>query len=522
MTTRPSRTAMLAASVFCLAALVPGAAHGANQVRVTEIRSANSPLISFRVMLRAGSINDLKGKEGINALTALMIAQGGTAGMTYQEVVSTLYPWAASIQVQPDKEVTTFIGNVHRDHLEQFYGILSGLLLEPRFDPDDFTRNKDLMLSYLERNLRGTDDENLGKEALVMSMFPGHPYGTAGATVQGLKNTSIEDVRAYYRKTYTTGSVLVGIAGGYPQSLVERIRKDFGRLPDGAVAPVPLPEPAAAKDLEVTYIQKPARATAISIGHPIDVTRKDRDFYALMVANSYFGEHRTFNGVLMNSLRGNRGLNYGTYSYIERFIGGVNSGSRFPEVNTPLRDQYFSIWIRPVQPENAHFALRNAMVELDRLVKTGLTKEQFEQTRKFLVNYSKLWAQTLDRRLGHALDAEFYGSGDYIARIERELQSMTVEEVNAAIRKHISPRNLKASIVVQDAEALRAKIESNAPSPISYQAQPGAAVLEEDRTIEAFPLNVNREQSRILPVEKLFENESPGVSIRRTDKKELR
>ena len=47
------------------------------------------------------------------------------------------------------------------------------------------------------------------------------------------------------------------------------------------------------------------------------MTRRDDEFYALAVANSYLGEHRTFNGKLMQDLRGKRGLNYGDYSYDE-------------------------------------------------------------------------------------------------------------------------------------------------------------------------------------------------------------
>ena len=62
--------------------------------------------------------------------------------------------------------------------------------------------------------------------------------------------------------------------------------------------------------LEVTIVEKPADSTAISLGFPLDVTRRDDDFYALAVANSYLGEHRTFNGKLMQDLRGKRGLNH--------------------------------------------------------------------------------------------------------------------------------------------------------------------------------------------------------------------
>ena len=495
-----------------------GTVHAKTPVKITEIYSENSPLITFRIVLRAGSINAWKGKEGINGLTALMIAQGGTKDLKYQDVVARLYPWAAGINVQPDKEITTFIGNCHRDHLEAFYKLFSDLLLNPRFDPDDFTRNKDLALSYLEKNLRGTDDENLGKEAYSIAMFKDHPYGTAGGSVAGVKSTSLEDVKEYYRKTYTNGNIWIGIAGGYPKSLVDRMRKDFSSLPEGKFTPVSLPKPAKLDGLEIDIVEKPARATAISMGHPLNLTRKDKDFYALLVANSYFGEHRTFNGVLMNRLRGDRGLNYGDYSYIERFIGGLGSGSTFPDVNTPLRQQSFSIWLRPVQPENAHFAVRAALYELEKFVEDGLTKKQFEETRKFLINYSKLWAQTLDRRLGYKMDSEFYGMNeDYIERIEKELRTLTVEDVNAAIKRYISAKNLKVAIVTNDAKTLKEALLSNAPSPITYKSPVSERILEEDKAISALPLSINAAKTRIVPVSMLFENESPLMTIEKRD-----
>ncbi len=498
--------------------LASGILEAKTAVKVTEIQSQNSPLITFRIILRAGSINDWKGKEGINALTAFMIAQGGTKDLKYQEVVSKMYPWAASINVSPEKEITTFIGQCHRDHLDKFYQLMSDLLLRPRFDPDDFTRNRDLLVSFLQKNLRGTDDENLGKEAFTIAMFKDHPYGTAGGSVQGITSMTLDDVREYYEKTYTTGNIWIGIAGGYPSSLVDKMKKDFSSLPDGQFAPVQLPGVEMPQGMELDIVEKPARATAISLGHPLSVTRKDKDFYALMVANSYFGEHRTFNGVLMNKLRGDRGLNYGDYSYIERFQGGTG-GSRFPDVNTPLRQQYFSIWLRPVQPENAHFAIRAAMFELNKFVEEGLTQEQFEQTRKFVTNYSKLWAQTLDRRLGYKMDSEFYGmSEDYIQRIESELNALTVDDVNKAVKKHISPTNVKVAVVANDAKGLMDKMLSNAPSPITYQAPVSPEIAEDDKKITTLPLGLNKAKTRIVPVDQLFENESPGVTIERKDK----
>ncbi len=476
----------------------------AKSPEISELYQSESPLITFRIQINAGSINDPQGKEGLNALTALTIGQGGTKDLSYQEVLDKLYPWAASINPQVDKEITVFIGEVHKDHLDDFYKIISELVINPRFDEADFNRSKDLLLNHLKNTLRGTDDENLGKQALNAFMYEDHPYRTTEiGTVQGLESITLQDVKDYHKKVYTKDNIKIGIAGGYPKSLLEKIKEDFAQLPSGKIATVNLPQPKPINEMEILFVEKPARGTAISMGFPIPITRKDKDYYALMVANSYFGEHRTFNGVLMNRLRGDRGLNYGDYSYIEHFI--QDGGSRFQLPNNPRRQQYFSIWIRPVQPENAHFAVRNAMYELKKLVENGLTQEQFEMTRKFLINYSKLWVQTASRRLGYQMDSEFYGTEFFIDRIEKELKSMKVEDVNNAIKKYLSAENIKVAIVANDAPTLMETMFNNAPSPIKYSSPVSQNILDEDKIIENFPLKINKEKSKLVKVDELFE-----------------
>lgn len=473
--------------------------------RIIEVPLPNSPLVSFRVVVRAGSINDAAGKEGLSALTAAMIGKGGSKSLTYQQIVDKLYPWAASIDVQADKEVTTIVGETHRDHLQSFYKIFWELIASPRFDPGDFARNKDDQVNYLKNTLRGNDDENLGKAGLNLVIYRNHPYATVVAgTVQGLAAITLDDVKAYHHAMVARNRIVFGIAGGYPQVFIEHVRKDLDALPEGSSDEVPLPAPQQPAGVEGMIIQKDNRATAVSFGYPIDVTRSDKDYYALLVANSYLGEHRTFNGVLMNHLRGDRGLNYGDYSYIENFI--QDGGSTFPLPNTPRRQQFFSVWIRPVEPKNAHFAVRAAVREVQLLVARGMTKEQFELTRRFVINYSKLWVQTQSRRLGYLMDSEFYGTPYFIDFIDKQLSGLTVDDVNVAIRKHLQAKDFYLSVVAKDAEQLRDAMLANAPSPIQYNnSNVAARILDEDRIIQVLPLNISKEEFRVVPSSELFE-----------------
>jgi zinc protease len=475
------------------------------EIATSLLPSPQSPLVVFRVQFRVGAVEDPKGREGLNALTAAMIGEGGTQSLTFREVTDRLYPMAAAIAAQPDREVTTFVGSVHRDHLAAFYSIFSDVLLRPRFDPADFSRIKDQMLAALETNLRGNDDENLGKAALEGLMYQGHPYGHLDlGTVQGLKAITLDDVKGHYRKHYTRDRLVIGVAGGYPKGLIDTVKQDFAALTASGPQRGPLPAPRALEGKNVLIVDRPAPATAISIGAPIAVTRSDKDFYALMVANSWLGEHRTFNGRLMNKMRGERGLNYGDYSYIENFI--QEGGGNFPLTNIPRRQQHFSIWIRPVAPANALFAVRQALRELQILIDKGMTREDFEATRKYLLNYSRLWTQDLGRRLGCQIDSQYYGTAYFIDRVQQELPKLKVEDVNAAVKKHLNARNLAIAIVTDDAAGVRDRLLSGAPTPITYQTPTTSeALLKEDKEIEAWPLPVDTARVRIVPAAEMFE-----------------
>ncbi len=256
--------------------------------------------------------------------------------------------------------------------------------------------------------MRGNNDEELGKWTLQVELYKDHPYGHPDrGTAQGLKAITLDDVKEFHRRHYTREALKLGLAGGFDErdarAAGTRASRSFPRPASHSCAA----GPRMPKGLEVTIVEKPADATAISMGFPIDVTRRDDDFYALAVANSYLGEHRTFNGKLMQDLRGKRGLNYGDYSYIEDFI--QQGQSTFPSQQPSAPGLLFDL-DQAGPADKSVFALRAALWELDRLIERGMSAEDFETTRKFLLNYSKLWVQTLSRRLGYAIDGEFYGT----------------------------------------------------------------------------------------------------------------
>jgi zinc protease len=459
--------------------------------------------VAIRLLFRVGSQDDPPGKEGLAALTAAMVAEGGTKDLSYEQILAQFYPMAAGLSEACHKEVTVFAGEVHRDNLAKYVPLVASMLATPRFAPEDFERLKNEALDFVAKTLRANNDEELGKWTLQLELYKGHPYGHVDAgTVEGLKSISLEDVKAFHREHYTKDALVLGVAGSADRAVVDQITSALASLPTKPFQPRALPKPVPPAGLDLTIVQKPAGSTAISIGFPIDVTRRDDDFYALFVANSYLGEHRTFNGKLMQDLRGKRGLNYGDYSYLEDFI--QEGASTFSVPNNPRRQQYFSIWLRPVPHDKAAFAFRCALWELDRLRKDGMKPADFEATRNYLLNYSKLWVQSLSRRLGYAMDGSFYDREDLVAEIARRLPKLTVDDVNAAVRRHLNPPGMKVAIVTSEAGQLEQTLRANAPTPLTYDTEGTPEdVLSEDKTIATFPLKDLR--VTIVPVAEMFE-----------------
>lgn len=474
------------------------------------------PTVTFRILFKVGSQNDPKGKEGLAYLTAQMLVEGATKKHCYEEILDLLYPMAASYSASVDKEMTVITGRVHRDNLDQYYQLLKDAIFQPAFREEDFKRIKQQTLNYIEKYLRYADEEELGKAALYEFIFMGTPYQhlTVGY-VSSLKSITLDDVKEFYKKYFTRNNVIVGLAGGIDKSFIEQVKKDFGSLPEGKAPCVTKPEPAPIKGLEVLIVQKQTGSTAISMGFPIKVLRGDKDFYALWLANSWFGEHRNSASHLYQVIREARGLNYGDYSYIEYFPQGGRR--QFPPPNVARRQQIFEIWIRPVEARYGHFAARAALRELKKLVENGLSRDAFELTKKFLSKYYLHYAPTLNYKLGYMLDDLFYGiKGHYLKLFPKKLKELTLEQVNSAIRRHLQYKNLKIVFVTQDAEGLKKALIQDAPSPITYRTPKPKEVLEEDKEIATFPMKVSPDKIHIVKVNEIFEK--PLAEILKSEK----
>jgi zinc protease len=481
---------------------------------VVELKQSNSAKIVVKLMFKNGSISDPTGKEGLTYTTAQLITQGGTGDLSYSDIQEQIYPMAAQYESSVDKEVTIFTFEFHKDWQDVFYPTMMGLITNPSFEQADFDRVKVNQQAYVDQIIRASSDEEYSKKALEDFLFRGTDYQhMKEGTSASVASITLEDVKEHYKNFFTKNNLMIGIAGNYSSSFFDKLKNDLASLPE---TNPDIPEPAVIElpdGIEVEIIAKDgAFGSAIFTGYPLNITRADDDFAALVVANSYLGEHRKSYGRLYQMIREQRSMYYGDYSYIEWY----NNGGRnmLPPPGVPRQSNYFAVWIRPVQIAkqlkmqyeelsgikigHAHFALRMALREIDKMITNGISEEDFEATRAFLKSYIRLYIKSPSNQLGYLMDSKMYGRENYIEELDKLLADVTLEDVSKAINKYFQIDNMKITIVTDKSEAqeLAKSLKNNLTSSMSYSNLVKAGlpeeVISEDLETENFKLNVKK------------------------------
>lgn len=451
----------------------PPPSYTAGEPRVVTLDS-RAPLITIRVMLTHGSTSDPAGKEGLSALTADAIVDGGFRGpngvVTKEQLAELTNPWGSGARpsVFSTARATTFFFTAPREVIGRYVTeVLRPMLTQPAFEAKEIDRLKNETISQIT-SLRTEDLEGLGLTAIDQYVLAGTPYEHhVVGTETSVPALTRDDVVAFYRAFYRPENAILGISTT-DQAIVAQVRDAVRGINRDATAPSPridIPKPAAIAGREATVIEEPnAPAASVHLGFPIDVNRNHPDYWPLYVANVWLGTHRDGFGQLYKEIREERGYNYGDYAYIEFWNG--RPFSLFQVFNQPREQQYFSIWLRPVKHEHAVHLAKAATYELDQLIRNGLTAEQVDGAKnKARVLYLNL-AETVPRLVGARVDDAFYGTQrGFLDSYLEGVNGVTAEQVNAAVRRHLSTTNVKYLIVTSTphVQTTASQLRSDAP-----------------------------------------------------------
>lgn len=379
------------------------------------------------LILRLGDAQTLRGKKHAAALTAAMLLRGAQ-GLTRQQIADRLDALKAQLDISGQDGIVTVAFETRRDQLSEFLDLLRTILREPSFPAAEFDQLRSQWLTALEAER--SQPESLAGRALARHDNP-YPKGdvryaeSLDEQLAAIKALRFAELQAFHRAFYGAAHAQLALIGDFDAPAVTgQVKRLFGDW-RARQAVARIPTPFRAHTGEQIRLAAPDKANAFFVARLRLPLRDDSpDAAALAIANRVLGGG-SLKSRLADRLRHQEGLSYDVGAFLQ-----LNAY----ETNSLLG--LYAIYA----PGNLERLQRGLNEELARFVRDGITEQELQDARSGLLEAARI-ARTQDGALARTLASQLYQQRDmhFTLAQEARLQGLSVEDVNAAIRRHLNP-----------------------------------------------------------------------------------
>ncbi|MEI6275572.1 MAG: pitrilysin family protein [Prolixibacteraceae bacterium] len=429
-----------------------------NGLKVWGISQTELPLVQYSIKIDGGHKLDNVAKAGVANLVATMMNEG-TKNKTPEELEDAIGLVGASIRVGSDNENITIevgsggfrsSGGMLTRNFEKSLALVEEILLEPRWDKEQFALAKSRIINGIRRN--SANPEFLASQTLNKLIFGNNILAVdASGTASSVASITIDDLKEYYAKYISPSISEMLVVGNIDQAKVMKALTSLNEK--WAAKNVTIPKvqmPAAPEKSQIYFVDVPgAKQSVISIGTP-SIPRSNPDYYAASVANYKLGG--SFNGVLNLILREEKGFTYGARS---NFSGSNDFGEFIASSKVRTNSTVESVTIFKTEMEK---------------YRQGNSQDFVDFTKSSLLKGNALRFETLSGLMG--MLNTMTGNNlpaDYIKKEEAYVKALTVEQQVKFTNKYIDPSRMYY-VVVGDAKTQLEPLEAvGLGKPVLYK-----------------------------------------------------
>ncbi len=410
-------------------------------LKVFGIENNELPLIQFTIVLEGGHLLDDMDKIGVaNLMTDIMME--GTKNKTPEDLEEEIDLLGSHIWMYTGSENIVIGANTLARNFDKTMALIEELLLEPRWDQDEFERIKTKTINEIKR-------KNARPDVVAGELFRKLVYGKqhilaypATGSVESVETITIDDLRNFYDQYYSPSVARFNIVG----SISDEKALAAIRALDAKWKPkeVKMPEyelPPERDHASLYFVDFPgAKQSVINIGY-MALARTDKDYFPATVMNYKLGG--SFSGIVNLILREEKGYTYGARTYF--------SGTK---IRGPFVASASVVTNATVESVNI---FRDAMNNY----RKGISEEDLEFTKNALIKSNARKFETLGAKLNMISNmGEYNLPADYILKQEDIIRNMTLEEHKALAQKYIVP-DIMIYLVAGDAKTQYEKLKSD-------------------------------------------------------------
>ena len=359
--------------------------------------------------------------EMVPSLATSMLSKGTLKNDKFQ-FSQKLEKLGVDIYVGSDNDNVTISFKCLSKDINTVVALLAEELREPLFDAKELELLKQQFIGNIQQGI--SDPATRGSIALAQALYPaGHPnYSKAiEETIEDVKNVKMEDLKAFHNKYFGPAQMhFVAVGDVNDKDIYKAIDKSFKNWKGGVKRTTKKYDIKKGNSITeiITIPEKPS--AELYIGQYTGIQRNDADFLPFFMGNSVLGGG--FSGRLMLTVRDEAGLTYGIYS---RHAGHTFNGGYWL-INASFNPELFA------KGKEA------TMLELEKWSKNGITAAELKDKKSNLIGSFKIGLASTYGMASNILAVVERGENpDYIYQYSDDLEGVTLEQVNSAIKKYI-------------------------------------------------------------------------------------
>ncbi|MCX6352337.1 MAG: pitrilysin family protein [Bacteroidetes bacterium] len=412
-----------------------------NGIRVIGVHNPEIPVVTMRMAVQYGGSLQPKGKEGVSMLMGKMLNESN-AKYTAEQVSDELQKLGSSVFVMSGTTGSNLVINSLTKNLKQTMDIASAMVLQPKFDADEFERIKKQSIEALAN--QKTQATVMADDAFARLLYgEDHFLGTSSSgSVASLTSITLQDVKDYYQNYFAPNISYFVVSGDLTSAQTSSYLSVFdGWAKKEVKAPVASTNfPMIDKTRIYLLDKEKAPQSEIRIGYlamPYDGTG---EFFKAGCMNYVLGG--AFNSRINLNLREDKGYTYGARSGFSgsKFIGFYQAGAG-------------------VRADATDKSVVEFMREIKGYADNGIKPEELDFTKKAILEKEALSYETNSQKAGYIGRMIEYGLPEnYSEQQAKILRAMTVNDINALAKKHI-PYNNMVILVVGDKKSNKPLLE---------------------------------------------------------------
>lgn len=403
----------------------------ANGMKVYGIEQDEIPLVNFSLVIEGGHLLDAIDKNGVaNLMTDIMME--GTATKTPEELEEAIEILGANINMYTTNESIVIRGNTLVRNFPQTMELVKEILLEPRWDEEEFARIKTSTINQITR--ADANPNQVAQKVFNKTLYgENHIFGyPSSGTIEDVEAITIDDLKDFYNKNFSPSISTFHIVGKITEEQTLKGLKELDKLWEAKEVIIPEYQIENNRDKSSLYfVDIPnSKQSVINIGY-ISIPRTDSDFYPVEVMNYKLGG--SFSGNVNLILREEKGYTYGARTYF--------SGSKTPGTFTA------SSSVRTNTTGESVEIFRDQIKEY----KDGISEEDLEFTKNALIKSNARRFETLGSLLGMLQEMSSYNlAPNYIEEEETVINNMTLDQHKELANKYLDESKM-LYLVVGDA-----------------------------------------------------------------------